>query len=339
MAKLTLSDISNITGQETSAINTINNNAALVETAFENTLSRDGTSPNSMGADIDMNMHDILNVNNIDVITITVDGVPLTNELYSVGPQGPQGEQGEPGETAPDATTSVKGSVELAELSEALAGTPTGLAITSDIIKSIIDIIAPVGEVRTFLLNAAPSGWLELNGLTIGNASSGGTARANADTETLFTKIWQQTSVSDLPIYTSTGVLSSKGASASADFAASKRIALPNMRGEFARGWDNGRGIDIGRTVGSTQVEAIGPHNHTATTDTAGAHTHTITRGAYFGANGSGNRGWSSGDSGGTSTSIGTPSGGAHSHVVTVANNSGTENRPRNVAFLYAIRY
>lgn len=65
MAKLTLSDLANITGNEQSAINTINNNSTLVETALENTLSRDGTSPNSMSADLDMNGYDIINVENV----------------------------------------------------------------------------------------------------------------------------------------------------------------------------------------------------------------------------------------------------------------------------------
>jgi hypothetical protein len=62
MAKLTLTDVSNITGNETSAASTINNNSDAIETALENTLSRDGTSPNQMEADLDMNGNDILNV-------------------------------------------------------------------------------------------------------------------------------------------------------------------------------------------------------------------------------------------------------------------------------------
>jgi hypothetical protein len=41
---------------------TINNNNASIETAMENTLSRDGTSPNSMGAHLDMDSHRILNL-------------------------------------------------------------------------------------------------------------------------------------------------------------------------------------------------------------------------------------------------------------------------------------
>lgn len=65
MPKLTLANLANLTGNEQSATNTINNNSDLTETAIENTLSRDGTSPNSMGADLDMNGFDIINAANI----------------------------------------------------------------------------------------------------------------------------------------------------------------------------------------------------------------------------------------------------------------------------------
>ena len=61
MSKLVLSDLASLVNQ-TSAINTINNNSALIETAVENTLSRDGTSPNAMGANLDMNSNRIINL-------------------------------------------------------------------------------------------------------------------------------------------------------------------------------------------------------------------------------------------------------------------------------------
>ncbi|SRR6266550_3821768 len=61
MAKLTLSDVSNI-GNPHSISNTIGDNNSLIEAAVENTLSRDGTSPNQMSADLDMNSNSILNL-------------------------------------------------------------------------------------------------------------------------------------------------------------------------------------------------------------------------------------------------------------------------------------
>lgn len=47
---------------QTSAIQTINENADKIETAFENTLSRDGSGPNQMEAPLDMNSQRILNL-------------------------------------------------------------------------------------------------------------------------------------------------------------------------------------------------------------------------------------------------------------------------------------
>lgn len=58
MAKLTLTDLSNIFTAATS----INNNNAAIEAAMENTLSRDGTSPNTMNTDLDMNNKRVYNL-------------------------------------------------------------------------------------------------------------------------------------------------------------------------------------------------------------------------------------------------------------------------------------
>lgn len=61
MAKLTLNDLANLTN-ETTAVSTINTNNTAIETALENTLSRDGATPNTMGAQLDMNSNRILNL-------------------------------------------------------------------------------------------------------------------------------------------------------------------------------------------------------------------------------------------------------------------------------------
>lgn len=61
MTKITLNNIGTGTPFQT-AISTINTNNDTLETAFDNTLSRDGTSPNTMGADLDMNSNRILNL-------------------------------------------------------------------------------------------------------------------------------------------------------------------------------------------------------------------------------------------------------------------------------------
>lgn len=61
MVKVTLTDHSNLSN-ENSTITTLNNNNTTIETAFDNTLSRDGSSPNAMGASLDMNNNRILNL-------------------------------------------------------------------------------------------------------------------------------------------------------------------------------------------------------------------------------------------------------------------------------------
>lgn len=58
-----LSDIGNIS----SAATVINSNYDLIIEAFRNTLSRDGSTPNQMEADIDLNSNNLLNVKDIDI--------------------------------------------------------------------------------------------------------------------------------------------------------------------------------------------------------------------------------------------------------------------------------
>ena len=55
----------------------LNFNFEALNNKFDNTLSLDGSTPNSMGADLDMNGNDILNTGNFDVDTLTVDGATI----------------------------------------------------------------------------------------------------------------------------------------------------------------------------------------------------------------------------------------------------------------------
>jgi hypothetical protein len=61
MAKVTLDSLANLTN-ETTAIETINTNMDRLEEALDNTLSRDGDTPNMMEADLDMNGQRIFNL-------------------------------------------------------------------------------------------------------------------------------------------------------------------------------------------------------------------------------------------------------------------------------------
>lgn len=68
MAKLTLSNIVSFFANTTAASTYAANNDA-IEAAIENTLSRDGTTPNTMSANLDMNSNRILNHPEPDAVT------------------------------------------------------------------------------------------------------------------------------------------------------------------------------------------------------------------------------------------------------------------------------
>jgi len=119
----------------------------------------------------------------------------------------------------------------------------------------------------------------------------------------------------------------------------STTFALPDLRGEFIRGWDDGRGVDTGRAFGSAQSGANAPHTHGAGTYAAasdGAHTHTV---PLTGA-GSGGSNARFVPDGVSNTPTATSSGGAHTHSLSGSSASeGTEARPRNVALLACIKF
>ena len=73
----TLTDITSLTNS--SAINALSENWDAIEEAFDNTLSLDGSTPNAMGADLDLNGNALLNVGTIDVENLTLDGQTITD--------------------------------------------------------------------------------------------------------------------------------------------------------------------------------------------------------------------------------------------------------------------
>ena len=86
---------------------------------------------------------------------------------------------------------------------------------------------------------------------------------------------------------------------------------LPDLRGEFIRGWDDGRGIDSGRTLLSAQDGSIEAHGH----DYNGAN-YTSSGPSWANTTDAGHRAYS-----GFTSSYG-----------------GSETRPRNIAFNYIVR-
>lgn len=117
---------------------------------------------------------------------------------------------------------------------------------TQSAVAAALAVLMPTGSEWGYWGTTAPAGFVMASGRTIGNAASGGTERANADTEALFTLLWNSTAQTEFPIQTSAGGASTRGASAAADFAANKRMPLPDLRGRTGIGKD-----DMGGTAAS----------------------------------------------------------------------------------------
>ena len=111
------------------------------------------------------------------------------------------------------------------------------------------------------------AGYVRLNNRTIGNALSAATERANADTEDLFTHLWNE----DVNIEVSGG----RGASAAADFAANKRITLPDARNRSLIPSDGMGGSNSGRITGGTELGISGgKEDHTLAINELPEHYH-----------------------------------------------------------------
>jgi microcystin-dependent protein len=143
------------------------------------------------------------------------------------------------------------------------------------------------GEVRYFAMTTAPSGFLKANGAAISRTTY----------SALFTAIGTTFGVGD----------------------GSTTFNVPDLRGEFIRGWDDGRGVDSGRALGTAQAQDYQSHAH-------GSGWHTT-------ANELGNVGYQNGglfvNRGALNTAVG------------AATNAtgGTETRPRNIALLACIAF
>ena len=198
------------------------------------------------------------------------------------------------------------------------------------------DVKVPSGMVMYFAGAAAPTGWLACNGSAV-----------------------SRTTYAELFAAIGTTYGSGNGTTT---------FNLPDLRGEFVRGLDSGRGIDSGRVLGSLQAEdykghthtgssgstgahahgttasssSDGAHSHTITSssNSTGAHSHTITSSSSTASDHSHTITSSSNSTGAHTHTITVtePSAGAHTHSVTVGSSGGSETRPRNIALLPCIK-
>lgn len=180
----------------------------------------------------------------------------------------------------------------------------------------------PAGAIQAFAFNTIPTGWLECNGAAVSR-----TTYAN--------------------LFSTIGITYGAGNGVTT-------FNLPDLRGEFIRGWDNGRSVDPNRVFGSNQAAANNPHTHSqaAHTHTIAPHNHTLTDpghthtqnlgtpvGGYENNSGSGTQpvGASTTQSRTTGITIAAASTPAENAQPAIAS-EGTEARPRNVAMVYCIK-
>lgn len=103
-------------------------------------------------------------------------------------------------------------------------------AINALLVGYTANSFCPSGQIGLFAMDYAPKGWLKANGAAVSRT-------AYAD---LFRAIGTRYGAGD----------------------GYSTFNLPDLRGEFARFWDDGRGVDAGRALGSWQSDALQKHTH-----------------------------------------------------------------------------
>ncbi|HBJ0874169.1 TPA: phage tail protein [Escherichia coli] len=108
---------------------------------------------------------------------------------------------------------------------------------------------------------------------------------------------------------------------------------LPDLRGEFIRGWDDGRGVDAGRALLSIQTGMLEKHRHIVVANDGYDSKDEWELATIFKKTYTQGRGLDATNTGGSLI----PSPTLHSRG-SIGNTGGSETRPRNIAFNYIVR-
>lgn len=156
----------------------------------------------------------------------------------------------------------------------------------------------PTGSVFAMATSTVPSGYLECDGSAVSRST-----------------------YSALFAVTSTTYGSGDG---------STTFNLPDLRGEFVRGWDNGRGVDSGRNIGTSQADATAK-NGLALTDPG--HEHNLKASQFSGVGNLRNT-----DVVGSSVNLVNQAAETTTETTGITLSGDSETRPRNVAMMYVIK-
>ncbi|WP_166675013.1 hypothetical protein ABEB33_10605 [Herbaspirillum huttiense] len=238
------------------------------------------------------------------------------------------------------ATTTAEMRVALGQLRDYLAdliGEDSDDKVGARAKLGVINTILPPGMRGEFYANAAPTGWLKANGAVIQVGLYGSLATAIYCGDALnATALWG---------YRCTNPANPSGSRSTVG----AYIVLPDARGEYSRGWDDGRGVDSGRSLWGWQDGQLVSHNHGVNDPTHShgvsdsGHAHSIPYGVM--TNGSAavlqDSGAWSGPIVGAITSRETTGIGIFGSGtgISIQASGGAENRVRNLAALVCIKY
>lgn len=349
MAKLTLSTVSNLTGQETTATQTLNDNFDAIEVALENTLSLDGTSPNVLNTDLDLNDNDILNIGTINAETLILNGTVIRDSLLAQGEQGDAGTitVGTVTTLSPGASATVVnvGTTENAILDFGIprgatgtSGSGTGDVVAANNLSDLASASTAFSNIKQTATESA-TGVAEL-ATTIEAATLTDTSRivtpagVKSILDAMFMgKVFDYTGTTAPSLHVLAYGQAISRTTYSTYFAlvgttygsgdGSTTFNVPDLRGRVVAGKDDMGGSSADRLTnqsgglnGDTLGATGGSETHTLTEAQLAAHTHDITLTRYYGANSASNRkGWDTGDrSAGSGTNTSESAGGGQAH-------------------------